>query len=138
MATQWCARPSPPNKEEKVAMPFSYEDVIVSQAQNLDSERAQMIAELEAGRLSDDAYRTTEAAKRICQIDVERQQLNSYANQIIHQQQQQPRGSQFGLSRDEQEIAAISGISEQEYLANKQKMHAMKDQGYWSQGRVFK
>ena len=109
--------------------------VIVSQAQNLDSERAQMIAELEAGRLSDDAYRTTEAARWICQIDIGRRQLNNYANELVHQQQQQPRGNQFGLSQDEVEVAAISGISEEQYARNKHRMEVMKGQGFWSRGR---
>lgn len=122
-------------------MAFSHQDVIKAQAEQLAATRAEAVGQYEAGRLQEDADVTMAAANAIIEADAKLQALGTIARQLQaseQQLQQQPRGSQFGLNHAEQEVAKISGISEETYARNKQRMHQMKGEGYWSQGKVFK
>jgi hypothetical protein len=119
-------------------MAYSYQQILEAQYARIADDHAQAAAELESGRVSEDAYRVTSAADRILELDQQRAALDARAHGFITSQQVQQQGNQFGLSRDEQDIAKVSGISDETYARNKQKMRAMKAEGYWDQGRVFK
>jgi hypothetical protein len=86
-------------------MAFKYEDLIIDQSQQLQAERAEAMAELEAGRQTEDIVRCREAEKRILQIDNDHERLERYANQFVMRQQAQQPANQFGLSQAEIEVA---------------------------------
>ena len=119
-------------------MAYSYEQILQSQYQRIAEEQAASVAELEAGRLSEDAYRTTSAADRILELDKSREALDRRANEYVRSQQAQPQGNPHNLSQDEMDIAKGSHLTPEQYSQNKRKYQAMKSQGYWDQGRVFK
>jgi len=120
-------------------MAYSHRDVIQAQAEHLAAQRARALSDYEVARLSEDNDATMNAADQIVEIDARAAALDRIAGNFVRQQQQpQQPGSRYGLSRDEVEVAKISGISEEQYARNRQKMHQMKSEGYWSQGRVFK
>jgi hypothetical protein len=125
---------------------FQYSQIVTAQAERLDAEQAQQIAELEAGRMSDDSDRTMWAAQRLLEIDAQRAALAQRANIMVAQQQAQPRGNAYGLTDDEIAVAkaAHSGGSVDErirsYAEQKQRYQHMKATGAYddTQGRVFK
>jgi hypothetical protein len=119
-------------------MAYSYQQILESQYQRIAEEQSQAAADLEAGRISEDAYRVTGAADRILELDKTREALDRRANQYIASQQQQPQGNQYGLSQSEVEIARgiSSGDSsltnaerERIYAANKNKLRHMRQTG---------
>jgi hypothetical protein len=116
---------------------FTYQQILEDKYARHQAEVAEANAQLEQGRLREDDYQTREAADRLNQLNLERRSLDEIANNFATSQQQ-PQGNRFGLNRDELEVAKISGISDEQYARNKSKMESMKQQGYWSQGRVFK
>jgi len=118
-------------------MAFSYEQILHAQYEGLNEEEAQAIYDLEAGRHAEDAHRTTKAAHRILEIDKAREALERRASGYAASQQQ-AQSNRFGLSRDELDVAKASGISDEQYAVNKNRMQQMKAAGYWDQGRVFK
>jgi hypothetical protein len=117
---------------------YSYQQILEAQYQRLAEQSAAEAAELEAGRVAEDASRVIYAADRILELDKAREALDRRAQGYVAAQQAQPQGSRFGLSPVEAEHAKISGISDEEYARNKSKMVRMKGEGYWDQGRVFK
>jgi hypothetical protein len=118
-------------------MAYSYQQILEAQYRRIADEYAETVADLEAGRVNEDAYRVTSAADRILELDKSREALDRRAQTFVAGQQQS-QGNQFGLSKDEQDVAKISGISDEQYVRNKQRYRAMKAEGYWDQGRVFK
>ena len=119
-------------------MAFEHRDIIKAQHDRLLSERARLLGELEAGRLNEDADATMYCADKIVEVDAKVAALNQIATAYVAGQQQAAPANKYGLNRDEVEVAKISGISDEQYAKNKSKMETMKNQGYWSQGRVFK
>jgi len=118
-------------------MAYNHRDVIQAQAEHLAAQRARALGEYEVARLSEDNDGVMAAADQIVDIDARAAALGRIAGNLA-MQQQQPQGNRYGLSMDEQEIAKASHLTDEQYARNRQKMHQMKDQGYWSQGRVFK
>jgi len=106
-------------------MAYTYEQILRSQYENIATEQAQQLAELEAGRLAEDAYRTTAAADRILELDKSREALDRRAQGYVASQQAQPQGNAYGLSNDEIEVAKNShsaGTADErieEYAKNK-------------------
>ena len=86
-------------------MAYSYQSIMQAQMDRLEAEGVQQAAELEAGRLEEDADRVNWAAQRILEIDAQRAQLVVRANHHAAQQRAQPRGNKYGLSHDEIEVA---------------------------------
>jgi hypothetical protein len=124
-------------RRESVA--FSYEQILRDKYERHQAEVAEANAELERARLQEDDYSTRAAADRLNQLNLERRSMDEIANNFTASQQQaHVAASRYGLSAAEAEIAKISGISDEQYARNKSKMESMKNQGYWSQGRVFK
>jgi hypothetical protein len=119
-------------------MAYDYKTIIESNYEALRGDLARASGQLEQARLSEDADTTMASSREILEIRKSLRELDAIASDYTSQQQQQPRGNKFGLSPDEQDVAKISGISQEQYAANRQRMRVMKDQGYWSQGRVFK
>jgi hypothetical protein len=118
---------------------FTYQQILEDKYARHAAEVADANAELERARLQEDDYSTRAAADRLNLLHLERRSMDEIANNFAAgQQQAQVAASRHGLSAAEAEIAKISGISAEEYARNKSKMESMKQQGYWSQGRVFK
>jgi hypothetical protein len=119
-------------------MPFEHDQVIRAQFDRLAAERARVYGEYEAGRLNEDADTTMYAADKITEIDAKIGALNQIVSNFVAGQQRAAPANKYGLNKDELDVAKISGISDEQYARNKSKMESMKQQGYWSQGRVFK
>ncbi|WP_316216753.1 hypothetical protein [Bradyrhizobium sp. SZCCHNR3003] len=128
-------------------MAWNYNDILVSQGQRLEAERAQALAELEAGRIYEDASLVNTASDNILRIDRDYAQLVRYANNMATQQRA-PR-SQYGLTDAEVEIARTIGETrndltdearERIYAENKARYRQMRATGEYddTQGRVFK
>jgi hypothetical protein len=86
-------------------MAFKYEDLILDQSQRMQAERAEAVADSEAGRQTEDIARCREAGDRILRIDAEHARLEQIANQHVMRQQARPHGNPNGLSPDEVEVA---------------------------------
>ncbi|QOZ45441.1 hypothetical protein XH89_19585 [Bradyrhizobium sp. CCBAU 53340] len=99
------------------------------QAERIEAAHVEAVADMEAGRVANDADRVADAADRILVLDATRQALATRANRYFADLQQQPKGSQFGLSQDEVEIANASGLSEQEYAENRDRLRMMRATG---------
>jgi hypothetical protein len=110
-------------------MAYDHETVIRAQYQQLAADRAQALAEYEAGRIKEDDYETMSAANRILEADQKAMALDRIANQYVRSQQQGPQGNPHGLSDDEMDIAKGSHLTPEQYSKNKQKYQAMKSQG---------
>jgi hypothetical protein len=122
-------------------MAFEHNAVIQAQWNQLAAERAQAVADYEAGRTAEDEYSTMSAANRLLDAEAKLTALDRVAGAYASQQQQHAQQQKYnphGLSRDELDVAKISGITGEQYAHNKRRMQMMKDQGYWSQGKVFK
>jgi hypothetical protein len=119
-------------------MAYEYESIIKAQYETIAQQRAQAAADLEAARLSEDSYSTMDSAARIVDADVRRAAVDQIANRFVASQQQAPQGNPHNLSNDEMDIAKGSHLTPEQYARNKQRYQAMKSQGYWDQGRVFK
>jgi hypothetical protein len=123
---------------------FSHRDVIIAQAEALETERAQAIAHYEHARVSEDGDKTLNWADRITEIDSKRAALNRIADQYVAMEQAQPRQNAYGLSDTEVEIARNShsgGTAEQrieEYARNKSRYQHMRATGQYrdDQGTV--
>ena len=130
-------------------MAYSYAQILESQYESIDSEQSQAVADLEAARLAEDAWRTTNAANRILELDKTREALDRRAQGFVASQQAaQQGGNRFGLSETERSVAHNSFTAydmtkeqkEELYARNRQKYQHMKATGQYSvdQGRVFK
>ena len=86
-------------------MAYDYQSIMQSQWERLESEGVQQAAELEAGRIAEDADRVHWAAQRILELDAQKNALAVRANQFAAQQRAEPRGNKYGLSHDEIEVA---------------------------------
>jgi hypothetical protein len=120
-------------------MAYEHESIIRAQYQQLEADRAQAYADLEAGRVSEDQYTTMEAGNRILEADMKRAALDNIANKYVASQQR-PRGNQFGLNQDEMDIAngIASGdqtITNEErqraYAHNKERLRYMRATGQY-------
>jgi hypothetical protein len=128
---------------------YTYQQILESEYQSLAEEHAQALADLEAGRISEDPLRTTSASRRILELDGTRERLDRRANQFIASQQGQPQASKYGLNKDEIEVAhtIASGARdltneerERIYAEQKSKLARMRATREYddTQGRVFK
>ena len=128
-------------------MAFEHRAVIEAQYQKLAIDRAQAVADYEAGRMAEDDYATMSAADRIVEADQKRLAVDRIASNFISQQQQQSQGSRYGLSADEVSIArGIAGndpqMSDDErerlYAQNKERLRYMRATGQYrdDQGSV--
>ncbi|WP_315806577.1 MULTISPECIES: hypothetical protein [unclassified Bradyrhizobium] len=128
-------------------MAWTYESILAAQAQRLEADRAQALAELEAARIYEDVSLMNTASDNLMRIDRDYAQLSRYATNMV-QQQQTPR-NQFGLSDDEVAIARTIGegrrdlgltdeARERLYAENKQKYQRMRATGEYrdDQGTV--
>ena len=85
-------------------MAFNHEQIVRAQYEQLTSERARAMAELESARLREDEYGTMSAASAILEADQKLGALGNIAANLAAQQQQPP-GNRYGLTHDEVEIA---------------------------------
>jgi hypothetical protein len=126
-------------------MAYEHKSVIQAQYERLNADRAEALARYESGRISEDEWTTMDAANAILDLDQKRAALDRIAQTFV-QQQQQPRGNQFGLNQDEVEIAnGIAGSDktisneqrQQAYAANKDRLRHMRATGQYrdDQGR---
>ncbi|MBR1298549.1 hypothetical protein [Bradyrhizobium sp. AUGA SZCCT0042] len=115
-------------------MAYEHRAILEAQYAQLAAQRALAVADMEAGRMSEDDYSTMSAADRIIEADMKRSALDGIARNYAVQQQQ-PRGNRFGLSADEVSIAhGIAGgdpnISneqrEQVYAHNRDKLRHLR------------
>lgn len=120
-------------------MAYDHEAVIKAQYQQLANDRAQAVAEYESGRINEDGSSVMYAADRILEVDQKRQALDNIARNYVASQQQ-PQGNQFGLSRDEQDIAHGIGSGdpnltnqerERAYAHNKEKLRYLRATGQY-------
>jgi hypothetical protein len=120
-------------------MAYEHEAVIKAQYQQLANDRAQAAAEYEAARIAEDGSSTMFAADRILEVDQKRAALDRIANNYVASQQQ-PAGNQFGLNRDEMDIA--NGIAsgdqtitneqrQRAYAQNKERLRYMRATGQY-------
>jgi hypothetical protein len=127
-------------------MTFRYDEIMQAQAAHIDAQQQLAAADLEAARVTDDAYGVRDAADRILNLDLMRNALNARAQTYFTSQaaQSQSPGSRWGLSDEEVAVAKAShsaGTDEQrieEYARNKQRYWAMRASGEYddSQGSV--
>lgn len=87
---------------------------------------------------SGDVDSMADAASRMAGLRASMRELGTMRSEIENANAHAEPPNPHGLSADEVEIAKLSGISDEQYAINKRRMNVMKDQGYWSQGRVFK
>src|SRR5438094_4928989 len=124
-------------RSRRTHMAFSYQSIIEAQYARIAEDHAQLTADLEAARMSENAYAVTDAADKILALDQQRAALDARASSFVASQQQ-PQGNKYGLSRDEQEIA--HGISsgdanlsndqrEAIYSHNRQRLRHMRATG---------
>jgi len=126
-------------------MPYDYGSIMQAQAQRIEADQAQAVADLEAARRNEDADGTMYAAGRILELDAQRAALDQRASQYLaSQQQHQRQGNKYGLSPDELEIAHGAGgdMSKEEkeelYARNRDKLRYTRATGQYrdDQGRV--
>jgi hypothetical protein len=86
-------------------MAFDNSAIIKAQYQQLQADRAQAYADLEAQRHAENEWGTMNAANAILEADAKLQALDRVANTYVAGQQQAAQGSRYGLSRDEVAIA---------------------------------
>jgi hypothetical protein len=126
-------------------MAFEHRSVIQAQAERIAADRAEAVARYESGRISENEYETMDAANAILELDQKAAALDRIAQTFVNQQNQ-PRGNQFGLNQDEVDIAnGIAGSDktitneqrQQAYAANKQRLRQMRANGSYrdDQGR---
>jgi hypothetical protein len=127
-------------------MSFEHDAIIKAQYQQLGTDRARAVADLEAGRTDEDQYLTMDAADRILMADQKLAALDKIATNFVAAQQQ-PAGNRYGLSQDEMEIAhgiagndASMSLEQREalYSRNKQRLNHMRATGQYrdDQGSV--
>jgi hypothetical protein len=128
-------------------MAYTYEQILKAQYERIADTHAHLSAELEAARVSEDAYKVTEAADAILALDQQRTALDARAQSFVASQQQHARGNRYGLNQDE--IAIANGISggdanlsndqrQQIYSHNKQRLQYLRSTGQYrdDQGTV--
>ncbi|WP_316159802.1 hypothetical protein [Bradyrhizobium sp. SZCCHNRI20481] len=102
-------------------MSYSYDEILVAQGQRIEAERAQQVAELEAGRMSEDPDRVNDAANRILELDAQYAALAQRANSYYAQGQAHARqANPHGLNDQEMEVAA--NFSQDPSLSREQKL----------------
>ena len=125
-------------------MAYDHNAVIQRRWEVLESERLAAANDYESARLAEDEYSVMSAANRYEEAEQRIATLNRIAGNFAtqqHRQAQQQQHNPMGLSRAEQEMARICGLSDQQYSANKDRMHRMKANGEIQgndQGKVFK
>jgi hypothetical protein len=128
-------------------MAYSYQQIFEAAYQNVDEEQALAAAELEAARISEDPYRVQEATKAMLKTDGERERLDRRAQEFRAQQQRQPQGNKWGLSKDEIDIARTHATGDRSitdeqrlelYARNKARYQQMRRDGSYrdDQGMV--
>ena len=116
-------------------MAFQYDQVLQHQYERIEIAHAQALAELEAGRVSEDVDRINAASDRILDLDKTRAALDQRTSQYVASRQSQPQRP-FGLSDEQVEIAINShshGTREDriaEYARNTQRYRALRASGY--------
>jgi hypothetical protein len=127
-------------------MAYDHESVILAQYKQLAADRAQAVADYELGRTTEDEYGTMYAADRILQVDQKRMALDRIAHNYVAEQTQ-PQANQYGLSKDEQDIArgmfgSDRGMTDEQrdriYAENKAKLKHLRATGQYrdDQGSV--
>jgi hypothetical protein len=126
-------------------MAFHYDEILRSQAENLQAQQQLAAAELEAARIVDDAEGVHAAADRILHLDLMRNALGVRAQNYVNAQITQSQGNRYGLSQDELDVAHGSfGTSmskdekERLYAENKARYQHMRATGVYrdDQGSV--
>jgi hypothetical protein len=92
-------------------MAFSHEDILREQYQRIANAQAELNAELEAGRVAEDAFRVNNAADQILVLDQQRAALDVRANHFIASQQPQAPAGADALSRRDVDLARRYGLS---------------------------
>ncbi|MGJ5042732.1 hypothetical protein [Bradyrhizobium sp. HKCCYLRH1062] len=100
-------------------MSYSYEAILTAQAQRIEAERAEHVAELEAGRMSEDPDRVNYAANRILELDAQHAMLAQRANAYFAQAPAK-RQNPHGLTDEEMQVA--SNFSQSPNLSHEQKL----------------
>lgn len=129
-------------------MAYDYADILVAQQQRIAAERAQAFADLEHGRIAEDADQTTQASDRILQLDLQENALRARANSMVASQNR-PAPNKYNLSTEEQSVAKTiasndRSLSEDDrqkiYAEQRHKLREMRSTGQYSdgQGLVFK
>ena len=127
-------------------MAKSYADILTEQFERHQQARSYYMAELEAGRLTDDTDRINNASDGILALDASEAHLHQRANQFVASQQAQKPANAYGLSDTEIEIAKAShsgGTPEQRvqsYAYQKSRLARMRATREYddTQGQVFK
>jgi hypothetical protein len=116
---------------------FKHEDIIKLQHERLVAERGAAVADLENSRFTENEYGTMDAADRIIQADAKLAALGRIADQYVAQQQV-PQGNRYGLNQDEQDVAKASGLTDEQYYQNRQKLRHLRATGQYrdDQGTV--
>jgi hypothetical protein len=124
-------------------MAYDHVQIIRAQYEELANERSAALAALEAARVNESSYEVMRAADRVVDADVRRSALDNIARNFVASQNR-PQGNQFGLNRDEVDIAhGIGGgdpnLSNQErerlYAYNRDKLRHMRATGQYSDGQ---
>ena len=128
-------------------MAFDNSAIIKAQYQQLQADRAQAYADLEAQRHAENEWGTMSAANAILEADAKLQALDRVANTYVAGQQRQQSANKYGLNADEIAIARGNGSGdprltnddrERIYAENRQKLQRMRATGEYrdDQGRV--
>jgi hypothetical protein len=133
-------------------LPFEYRDILLSQEQRIQAKRAQAVAELESGRVSEDAYLVNEAADTILRCDADMARLHQIANEYVSRQQHAQLTNRFHLSETEREVAEAALPNRPDmpklsaddkhriYSENRARLNRMRQTREYddTQGRVFR
>lgn len=92
-------------------------------------------AAYQRAQLTGDFGEQVRASQSIAALRSQAQEFTRMATEHVASMRPAAAPSAFGLSDAEREVAKFSGVTEEQYAANKTKMLAMKEQGYWSQGQ---
>jgi hypothetical protein len=128
-------------------MAFDNSAIIKAQYQQLQADRAQAYADLEAQRHAENEFGTMNAANAILEADAKLAALDRVANNYVVGQSRAQAQNRYGLSKEEQEVAhglasgdrtMTNDQREQTYAANKEKLRHMRATGEYrdDQGRV--
>jgi hypothetical protein len=93
----------------------------------------QEVANFKQAQLAGDELEMVGAANKIASYRSAMQQIPRMLEEATNPAQPGPRVNRYGLTEEESEIAKLSGISDEQYLQNRQRLHGLRAAGLYPQ-----